>query len=92
VAHLDVSAAQRSSQFLVVVAGDAESDAVLDHGHDKPQDSGDVGPSIDQVSQEDRAPAIRRSYSSHATTIRPAAAIVFDLPEKVCAERNRGPA
>jgi len=58
VAHLDVSAAQRSGQLLVVVASDTESDSALDHGHDKLQDSGDVGPSIDQVSQEDHAPGI----------------------------------
>ena len=57
VAALDVLAAQRLEQLDLVVAGHAERGPGRHHAHDQAQHAGRVGSAVDQVADEDRAPA-----------------------------------
>ena len=59
VGQLDVAAAEGADELDVVVAGNAECDAGLDHRQHEPQHGRNIGPSVDKVAEKDGSAALR---------------------------------
>ena len=88
VADLDVAAAQRAQQLGLVVARHAQRIAGRDHAHHQPQHAGGVRPAVDQVADEDRAPAAGVT----ASTGRPGSSRSSVVAERRRAGLQLGPA
>jgi len=61
VRHVDGPALQFATEFVVVVAGDAQGAAGRDHIHDQAQHLRRLRPAVHQVADEDRLSALRVS-------------------------------